>query len=52
MAGPVARQQGGDAQYPPLPDDAKDALINAMGTPEEHDARMRAAGVGGGGGRA
>ena len=27
---------------PPLPDDAMDALINAMGTPEDHDARMKA----------
>ena len=29
-------------RIPPLPDDAMDVLINAMGTPEDHDARMRA----------
>ena len=29
-------------RIPPLPDDAMDALIGAMGTPEDHDARMRA----------
>lgn len=27
-------------RLPPLPDDAMDALINAMGTPEDHDLRM------------
>ena len=30
------------ARVPPLPDDAMDALINAMGTPEDHDRRMAA----------
>ena len=29
-------------RVPPLPDDAMDVLINAMGTPEDHDARMTA----------
>ena len=29
-------------RVPPLPDDAMDALINAMGTPEDHDRRMAA----------
>jgi ATP-dependent RNA helicase DHX36 len=29
-------------RVPPLPDDAMDVLINAMGTPEDHDRRMAA----------
>ena len=41
----VERSPGGSVaalRVPPLPDDAMDALIEAMGTPEDHDARMRA----------
>jgi hypothetical protein len=41
----VEQSPGGSAaalRVPPLPDDAMDALIEAMGTPEDHDARMRA----------
>ena len=39
------RSPGGSVaalRVPPLPDDAMDALIEAMGSPEDHDARMRA----------
>ena len=42
----VARNSPGNSaamlRVPPLPDDAMDALITAMGTPEDHDRRMRA----------
>jgi ATP-dependent RNA helicase DHX36 len=45
LKGIVAKSPGGSVaaiRVPPLPDDAMDALINAMGTPEDHDARMTA----------
>ena len=41
----VEQSPGGSVaalRVPPLPDDAMDALIEAMGTPEDHDTRMRA----------